>query len=147
MLFFGRVITAGYHIGRWLYESIRSYDLVWFGMRWYNFVCSRIFWYRFSLLISRIIVAGIDWYSHGSSVCELSSLVPRVEKSDSLRCPISARAIIYAQRKSVCIRLHTLVSFGIARAFLSEVCFTLIVRCVFWYCTLVIEGSANSQHS
>ena len=35
---------------------------------------------------------------------------------------------------------YTLVSFGIARAFLYELCFALIVCFAFWYCSLVIEG-------
>ena len=60
-----------------------------------------------------------------AQVCELSPLVPRVEKSDSLRCPISGAAIFYGLSLSVCNSFAYALVFDIAAPFGSEVSFAI----------------------
>ena len=38
-----------------------------------------------------------------SIVCKISPFVPRVESSETLRCPMTGAAIFYGRRKSVCM--------------------------------------------
>jgi hypothetical protein len=68
---------------------------------------------------------------------------PRVEPSKTLRClTAGAGYILRIQKERGRYFVHALSFLYCPRFLWAEVRFAFIVCCAFWFCTLVIEGSA-----